>query len=146
MNMDLIIGRIAIWIGIAVQMYYNVVIVSMTTFIIFINAEGASPEIAVLIALVIILILTLPPILTAINLENKMEVKGTLFIVYAIVAFCMFNYLSSMLWVACGIFLFGLNIQKMGQQVRMRMKKLILKVQRINLNLKIKLLKNKVNI
>lgn len=77
----------------------------MTTFIIFINVEGASPEIAVLIALVIILILTLPPILTAINLENKMEVKGTLFIVYAIVAFCMFNYLSSMLWVVCGIFL-----------------------------------------
>ncbi|HGZ8568136.1 TPA: hypothetical protein ACOF7U_002280, partial [Staphylococcus aureus] len=88
-----------------VQICYNVVIVSMTTFIIFINVEGASPEIAVLIALVIILILTLPPILTAINLENKMVVKGTLFIVYAIVAFCMFNYLSSMLWVVCGIFL-----------------------------------------
>ncbi|MDG5260371.1 hypothetical protein QAC18_03720 [Staphylococcus aureus] len=105
MNMNLIIGKIAIWIGIVVQICYNVVIVSMTTFIIFINVEGASPEIAVLIALVIILILTLPPILTAINLENKMIVKGTLFIVYAIVAFCMFNYLSSMLWVVCGIFL-----------------------------------------
>ncbi|AJP67123.1 membrane protein [Staphylococcus aureus] len=103
--MNLIIGKIAIWIGIVVQICYNVVIVSMTTFIIFINVEGASPEIAVLIALVIILILTLPPILTAINLENKMVVKGTLFIVYAIVAFCMFNYLSSMLWVVCGIFL-----------------------------------------
>ncbi|HHA6429938.1 TPA: hypothetical protein ACONCZ_003198 [Staphylococcus aureus] len=105
MNMNLIIGKIAIWIGIVVQICYNVVIVSMTTFIIFINVEGASPEIAVLIALVIILILTLPPILTAINLENKMVVKATLFIVYAIVAFCMFNYLSSMLWVVCGIFL-----------------------------------------
>ncbi|NFZ34929.1 hypothetical protein G0Y71_11065 [Staphylococcus aureus] len=105
MNMNLIIGKIAIWIGIVVQICYNVVIVSMTTFIIFINVEGASPEIAVLIALVIILILTLPPILTAINLENKMVVKGTLFIVYAIVTFCMFNYLSSMLWVVCGIFL-----------------------------------------
>lgn len=105
MNMNLIIGKIAIWIGIVVQICYNVVIVSMTTFIIFINVEGANPEIAVLIALVIILILTLPPILTAINLENKMVVKGTLFIVYAIVAFCMFNYLSSMLWVVCGIFL-----------------------------------------
>ncbi|HCX2332095.1 TPA: hypothetical protein OZF55_003110 [Staphylococcus aureus] len=105
MNMNLIIGKIAIWIGIVVQICYNVVIVSMTTFIIFINVEGASPEIAVLIALVIILILTLPPILTAINLENKMVVKGTIFIVYAIVAFCMFNYLSSMLWVVCGIFL-----------------------------------------
>ncbi|WP_141773454.1 hypothetical protein [Staphylococcus aureus] len=105
MNMNLIIGKIAIWIGIVVQICYNVVIVSMTTFIIFINVEGASPEIAVLIALVIILILTLPPILTAINLENKMVIKGTLFIVYAIVAFCMFNYLSSMLWVVCGIFL-----------------------------------------
>lgn len=105
MNMNLIIGKIAIWIGIVVQICYNVVIVSMTTFIIFINVEGASPEIAVLIALVIILILTLPPILTAINLENKMVVKGKLFIVYAIVAFCMFNYLSSMLWVVCGIFL-----------------------------------------
>ncbi len=105
MNMDLIIGRITIWLGIAVQMYYNVVIVSMTTFIIFINAEGASPEIAVLIALVIILILTLPPILTAINLENKMEVKGTLFIVYAIIALCLYNFLSSILWLIGGILL-----------------------------------------
>nr|WP_228480495.1 hypothetical protein [Staphylococcus aureus] len=86
-------------------MYYNVVIVSMTTFIIFINAEGASPEIAVLIALVIILILTLPPILTAINLENKMEVKGTLFIVYAIIALCLYNFLSSILWLIGGILL-----------------------------------------
>lgn len=114
MNMDLIIGKIAIWIGIVVQICYNVVIVSMTTFIIFINVKGASPEIAVLIALVIILILTLPPILTGINVENKMEVKGALFIVYAIVAFCMFNYLSSMLWVVCGIFLTWTKYSKDG--------------------------------
>ncbi|HDH6168215.1 TPA: hypothetical protein PI722_001423 [Staphylococcus aureus] len=114
MNMDLIIGKIAIWIGIVVQIFYSVVIVSITTFILFINAKGASPEIAVLIALVIILILTLPPILTAINLENKMEVKGTLFIVYAIVAFCMFNYLSSILWVVCGIFLIWTKYSKYG--------------------------------
>ncbi|HCZ2748278.1 TPA: hypothetical protein O2X85_002780, partial [Staphylococcus aureus] len=99
-------------IGIVVQIFYSVVIVSITTFILFINAKGASPEIAVLIALVIILILTLPPILTAINLENKMEVKGTLFIVYAIVAFCMFNYLSSILWVVCGIFLIWTKYSK----------------------------------
>lgn len=112
MNMNLIIGKIAIWIGIVVQIFYSVVIVSITTFILFINAKGASPEIAVLIALVIILILTLPPILTAINLENKMEVKGTLFIVYAIVAFCMFNYLSSILWVVCGIFLIWTKYSK----------------------------------
>lgn len=112
MNMNLIIGKIAIWIGIVVQICYSVVIVSITTFILFINAKGASPEIAVLIALVIILILTLPPILTAINLENKMEVKGTLFIVYAIVAFCMFNYLSSILWVVCGIFLIWAKYSK----------------------------------
>ncbi|HAR6667647.1 TPA: hypothetical protein JZ414_000188 [Staphylococcus aureus] len=110
--MNLIIGKIAIWIGIVVQIFYSVVIVSITTFILFINAKGASPEIAVLIALVIILILTLPPILTAINLENKMEVKGTLFIVYAIVAFCMFNYLSSILWVVCGIFLIWTKYSK----------------------------------
>lgn len=114
MNMNLIIGKIGIWIGIVVQICYNVVIVSMTTFIIFINVEGASPEIAVLIALVIILILTLPPILTGINVENKMEVKGALFIVYAIVAFCMFNYLSSMLWVVCGIFLIWTKYSKDG--------------------------------
>ncbi|HDK8243460.1 TPA: hypothetical protein PT804_000014 [Staphylococcus aureus] len=114
MNTDLIIGKIAIWIGIVVQICYNVVIVSMTTFIFFINTEGASPEIAVLIALVIILILTLPPILTVINLENKMEVKGTLFIVYAIVAFCMFNYLSSILWGVCGIFLIWTKYSKGG--------------------------------
>ncbi|HCD3411922.1 TPA: hypothetical protein ND357_002193 [Staphylococcus aureus] len=112
MNMNLIIGKIAIWIGIVVQIFYSVVIVSITTFILFINAKGASPEMAVLIALVIILILTLPPILTAINLENKMEVKGTLFIVYAIVAFCMFNYLSSILWVVCGIFLIWTKYSK----------------------------------
>ncbi|HDP2682038.1 TPA: hypothetical protein P6J55_001379 [Staphylococcus aureus] len=114
MNMNLIIGKIAIRIGIVVQICYSVVIVSITTFILFINAKGASPEIAVLIALVIILILTLPPILTAINLENKMEVKGTLFIVYAIVAFCMFNYLSSILWVVCGIFLIWTKYSKDG--------------------------------
>ncbi|MCQ1332548.1 MFS transporter [Staphylococcus aureus] len=78
----------------------------MTTFIIFINAEGASPEIAVLIALVIILILTLPPILTAINLENKMEVKGTLFIVYAIIAALLYNFVSAILWFIVAISLF----------------------------------------
>ncbi|HEI1420173.1 TPA: hypothetical protein SIH52_000339 [Staphylococcus aureus] len=105
MNMNLIIGKIAIWIGIVVQICYSVVIVSITTFILFINAKGASPEIAVLIALVIILILTLPPILTAINLENKMEVKGTLFIVYAIIALCLYNFLSSILWLIGGILL-----------------------------------------
>lgn len=105
MNMNLIIGKIAIWIGIVVQICYSVVIVSITTFILFINAKGASPEIAVLIALVIILILTLPPILTAINLENKMEVKGALFIVYAIIALCLYNFLSSILWLIGGILL-----------------------------------------
>lgn len=112
MNMSSIIGKIAIWIGIVAQICYSVVIVSMATFIIFINVEGASPEIAVLIALVIILILTLPPILTVINLENKMEVKGALFIVYAIVAFCLHNYLSSILWLIGGIVLIWTKYSK----------------------------------
>lgn len=114
MNMDLIIGKIAIWIGIVVQICYNVVIVSGTAFIFYLYGEVPSPEIAISIVLVIILILTLPLVVTAINLENKMEVKGALFIVYAIVAFCMTNYLSSMLWVVCGIFLIWTEYSKNG--------------------------------
>lgn len=112
MNMNLIIGKIAIWIGIVVQICYNVYIVSVTAFIFYIYGEVPSPEIAIAIALVIIAIISLPLVLTAINLENKMEVKGALFIVYAIVAFCMFNYLSSMLWVVCGIFLIWTKYSK----------------------------------
>lgn len=135
MNMNLIIGKIAIWMGIVVQICYNVYIVSVAAFIFYIYGEIPSPEIAVAIALVIIAIISLPLVLTAINLENKMEVKGALFIVYAIVAFCLHNYLSSMLWIASGIFLFGLNIQKVNRQTKMKIKMLILKVQRINLNL-----------
>ncbi|BBD84948.1 Uncharacterised protein [Staphylococcus argenteus] len=67
---------------------------------------------AVLIALVIIAIISLPLVLTAINLENKMEVKGALFIVYAIVVFRLHNYLSSILWVVCGIFLIWAKYSK----------------------------------
>ncbi len=112
MNMNLIIGKIAIWIGIVVQIFYNVYIVRWTTFMIFISAEGASPEIADSIALVIIAIISLPLVLTAINLENKMEVKGALFIVYAIVALCMTNYFSTLLWIASGIFLIWTKYSK----------------------------------
>lgn len=114
MNMDLIIGKIAIWIGIVVQICYNVVILGGMIFLIIMYSAEPSPEIAILIALVIIAIISLPLVLTAINLENKMEVKGALFIVYAIVAFCMFNYLSSMLWVVCGIFLIWTKYSKDG--------------------------------
>ncbi|MBE5661136.1 hypothetical protein HU001_04755 [Staphylococcus sp. SS21] len=112
MNMNLIIGKIAIWMGIVVQIFYNVYIVSVAAFIFYIYGEIPSPEIAVAIALVIIAIISLPLVLTAINLENKMEVKGALFIVYAIVAFCLHNYLSSMLWIASGIFLIWTKYSK----------------------------------
>ena len=76
--MDLIIGKIAIWIGIVAQICYNVAIVSVTAFILYIYGEVPSHVMAVLIALVIIAIISLPLVLTAINLENKMEVKGAL--------------------------------------------------------------------
>ncbi|MBE5667413.1 hypothetical protein HUZ99_05805 [Staphylococcus sp. SS87] len=112
MSMSSIIGRIAIWIGIVAQICYNVYIVSVAAFIFYIYGEIPSPEIAVAIALVIIAIISLPLVLTAINLENKMEVKGALFIVYAIVAFCLHNYLSSMLWIASGIFLIWTKYSK----------------------------------
>ncbi len=110
--MSSIIGRIAIWIGIVVQICYNVYIVSVAAFIFYIYGEVPSPEIAISIALVIIAIISLPLVLTAINLENRMEVKGALFIVYAIVAFCLHNYLSSMLWIASGIFLIWTEYSK----------------------------------
>ncbi|WP_191239265.1 hypothetical protein [Staphylococcus schweitzeri] len=112
MNMNLIIGKIAIWIGIVAQICYNVVIVRGITLVFYIYSKGPSPEIAVSIVLVIILIISLPLVLTAINLENKMEVKGALFIVYAIVAFCMTNYFSSMLWIVSGIFLIWTEYSK----------------------------------
>ncbi|MCG9804392.1 hypothetical protein [Staphylococcus argenteus] len=112
MSMDLIIGKIAIWIGIVAQICYNVAIVSVTAFIFYIYGEVPSPVMAVLIALVIIAIISLPLVLTAINLENKMEVKGALFIVYAIVVFRLHNYLSSILWVVCGIFLIWAKYSK----------------------------------
>ena len=75
-----------------------------------------------------------------------MEVKGTLLLFMRLWHFvCLITFHQFYGWFAA-FFLFGLNIQKVGQQVRMRMKKLKLKVQRINLNLKIKPLKNKENI
>ncbi|WP_047560847.1 hypothetical protein, partial [Staphylococcus schweitzeri] len=112
MNMNLIIGKIAIWIGIVVQICYNVYIVSVTAFIFYIYGEVPSPEIAIAIALVIIAIISLPLVLTAIILENKMEVKGTLFIVYAIIALCLHNYLSSILWLFGGIVLIWTEYSK----------------------------------
>lgn len=112
MNVNLIIGKIAIWIGIVVQICYNVYIVSVTAFIFYIYGEVPSPEIAIAIALVIIAIISLPLVLTAIILENKMEVKGALFIVYAIVALCMTNYFSSMIWIVSGIFLIWTEYSK----------------------------------
>ncbi|MBE5672574.1 hypothetical protein HU219_01445 [Staphylococcus sp. SS35] len=112
MSMSSIIGRIAIWIGIVAQICYNVYIVSVAAFIFYIYGEVPSPEIAISIALIIIAIISLPLVLTAINLENKMEVKGALFIVYAIIALCLHNYLSSILWLIGGIFLIRTEYSK----------------------------------
>ncbi|ENJ8828978.1 hypothetical protein AB2B07_002811 [Staphylococcus aureus] len=100
--MSSIIGKIAIWIGIVAQIYFSVVFVRM----IFINIAGGSDyETIFLLGLILALFTVLPTIFTAIYMESYSVIGGALFIVYAIIALCLYNFFSSILWLIGGILL-----------------------------------------
>ncbi|MFB2221585.1 hypothetical protein ACEY38_12390 [Staphylococcus aureus] len=100
--MSSIIGKIAIWIGIVAQIYFSVVFVRM----IAINIAGGSDyETIFLLGLILALFTVLPTIFTAIYMESYSVIGGALFIVYAIIALCLYNFLSSILWLIGGILL-----------------------------------------
>ncbi|GBY26969.1 hypothetical protein [Staphylococcus aureus] len=100
--MSSIIGKIAIWIGIVAQIYFSVVFVR----IISINIAGGSDyETIFLLGLILALFTVLPTIFTAIYMESYSVIGGALFIVYAIIALCLYNFLSSILWLIGGILL-----------------------------------------
>ncbi len=102
MNMNLIIGKIAIWIGIVAQIYFSVVFVRMVSINI---AGGSDYETIFLLGLILTLFTVLPTIFTAIYMESYSVIGGALFIVYAIIALCLYNFLSSILWLIGGILL-----------------------------------------
>ncbi|HFD6030922.1 TPA: hypothetical protein ACONAR_001571 [Staphylococcus aureus] len=96
------IGRITIWIGIVAQIYFSVVFVRMVS----INIAGSSDyETIFLLGLILTLFTVLPTIFTAIYMESYSVIGGALFIVYAIIALCLYNFLSSILWLIGGILL-----------------------------------------
>ncbi|HAR7310595.1 TPA: hypothetical protein O4825_000125 [Staphylococcus aureus] len=100
--MSSIIGKIAIWIGIVAQIYFSVVFVRMIS----INITGGSDyETIFLLGLILALFTVLPTIFTAIYMESYSVIGGALFIVYAIIALCLYNFLSSILWLIGGILL-----------------------------------------
>ncbi|HDG5364135.1 hypothetical protein P7756_07785 [Staphylococcus aureus] len=100
--MSSIIGKIAIWIGIVAQIYFSVVFVRMIS----INIAGRSDyETIFLLGLILALFTVLPTIFTAIYMESYSVIGGALFIVYAIIALCLYNFLSSILWLIGGILL-----------------------------------------
>ncbi|HCT8956279.1 TPA: hypothetical protein ACHISW_000028 [Staphylococcus aureus] len=100
--MSSIIGKIAIWIGIVAQIYFSVVFVR----VISINIAGGSDyETIFLLGLILALFTVLPTIFTAIYMESYSVIGGALFIVYAIIALCLYNFLSSILWLIGGILL-----------------------------------------
>ncbi|OHW14017.1 hypothetical protein BKL68_10520 [Staphylococcus aureus] len=100
--MSSIIGRITIWIGIVAQIYFSVVFVR----IISINIAGGSDyETIFLLGLILTLFTVLPTIFTAIYMESYSVIGGALFIVYAIIALCLYNFLSAILWLIGGILL-----------------------------------------
>ncbi|MBX6678613.1 hypothetical protein [Staphylococcus aureus] len=100
--MSSIIGKIAIWIGIVAQIYFSVVFVRMISINI---AGGSDYETIFLLGLILALFTVLPTIFTAIYMENYSVIEGALFIVYAIIALCLYNFLSSILWLIGGILL-----------------------------------------
>ncbi|HCV4544844.1 TPA: hypothetical protein OWE21_002986 [Staphylococcus aureus] len=100
--MSSIIGKIAIWIGIVAQIYFSVVFVRMISINI---AGGSDYEIIFLLGLILALFTVLPTIFTAIYMESYSVIGGALFIVYAIIALCLYNFLSSILWLIGGILL-----------------------------------------
>lgn len=97
-----IIGKIAIWIGIVAQIYFSVVFVRMISINI---AGGSDYETIFLLGLILALFTVLPTIFTAIYMESYSVIGGALFIVYAIIALCLYNFLSSILWLIGGILL-----------------------------------------
>ncbi|HDH4114049.1 TPA: hypothetical protein PIX39_001542 [Staphylococcus aureus] len=96
------IGRITIWIGIVAQIYFSVVFVRMVSINI---AGGSDYETIFLLGLILTLFTILPTIFTAIYMESYSVIGGALFIVYAIIALCLYNFLSSILWLIGGILL-----------------------------------------
>ncbi|HCX2535260.1 TPA: hypothetical protein OZG71_001128 [Staphylococcus aureus] len=96
------IGRITIWIGIVAQIYFSVVFVRMVSINI---AGGSGYETIFLLGLILTLFTVLPTIFTAIYMESYSVIGGALFIVYAIIALCLYNFLSSILWLIGGILL-----------------------------------------
>ncbi|MSN73269.1 hypothetical protein [Staphylococcus aureus] len=100
--MSSIIGRITIWIGIVAQIYFSVVFVRMISINI---AGGSDYETIFLLGLILTLFTVLPTIFTAIYMESYSVIGGALFIVYAIIALCLYNFLSAILWLTGGILL-----------------------------------------
>ncbi|HDJ3190106.1 TPA: hypothetical protein PP912_002667 [Staphylococcus aureus] len=100
--MSSIIGKIAIWIGIVAQIYFSVVFVRMISINI---AGGSDYETIFLLGLILALFTVLPTIFTEIYMESYSVIGGALFIVYAIIALCLYNFLSSILWLIGGILL-----------------------------------------
>lgn len=100
--MSSIIGKIAIWIGIVAQIYFSVVFVRMISINI---AGGSDYETIFLLGLILALFTVLPTIFTAIYMESYSGIGGALFIVYAIIALCLYNFFSSILWLIGGILL-----------------------------------------
>ncbi|HGO1521409.1 TPA: hypothetical protein ACK0C3_002768 [Staphylococcus aureus] len=100
--MSSIIGKIAIWIGIVAQIYFSVVFVRMISINI---AGGSDYETIFLLGLILALFTVLPTIFTAIYMESYSVIGGALFIVYAIIALCLYNLFSSILWLIGGILL-----------------------------------------
>ncbi|UIF33836.1 hypothetical protein [Staphylococcus aureus] len=100
--MSSIIGKIAIWIGIVAQIYFSVVFVRMISINI---AGGSDYETIFLLGLILALFTVLPTIFTTIYMESYSVIGGALFIVYAIIALCLYNFLSSILWLIGGILL-----------------------------------------
>ncbi|HHB5532098.1 TPA: hypothetical protein ACN8CP_002996 [Staphylococcus aureus] len=100
--MSSIIGKIAIWIGIVAQIYFSVIFVRMISINI---AGGSDYETIFLLGLILALFTVLPTIFTAIYMESYSVIGGALFIVYAIIALCLYNFLSSILWLIGGILL-----------------------------------------
>ncbi|MBR9176409.1 hypothetical protein HBQ13_00370 [Staphylococcus aureus] len=96
------VEKIAIWIGIVAQIYFSVVFVRMISINI---AGGSDYETIFLLGLILALFTVLPTIFTAIYMESYSVIGGALFIVYAIIALCLYNFLSSILWLIGGILL-----------------------------------------
>ncbi|HHO5059892.1 TPA: hypothetical protein ACRU8S_001853 [Staphylococcus aureus] len=90
------------WIGIVAQIYFSVVFVRMISINI---AGGSDYETIFLLGLILALFTVLPTIFTAIYMESYSVIGGALFIVYAIIALCLYNFLSSILWLIGGILL-----------------------------------------